>query len=327
MSGIMRILSAVGLLTLVAGCSLALADPPRESPASSGSVDSDYVLGPDDQIKIWALGVEEIPDRPFRIGSDGGVDLPVVGRVEAKGLTVEQFRVELLKRLEHQVWKPQVSVEVVEFGSQPVTVLGAVVKPGTVQLQGRKNLAELLSLAGGTRPDAGYDVRISREKRYGAIPLDSAHWAWDGDYSVADVNLKSLLAGDNPACNIAIKPHDVITVPTAETAYVIGAVVKPGTIVLAERQTISVLQALAMANGLGKNAKPQNAKILRTAPGSSQRTELPIDLKRIMEGRGEDVSLKANDVLLVPENVAQKAVFRTLEAMIQMATGVVIFRP
>jgi hypothetical protein len=82
-----------------------------------------------------------------------------------------------------------------------------------------------------------------------------------------------------------------------------------------------------MAEGLGKNAKPQSARILRTAPGSSQRTELPIDLKRVMEGRAEDVSLKANDVLLVPDNVPQKAAFRALEAMIQMATGVVIFRP
>ena len=217
-------------------------------------------------------------------------------------------------------------MEVVEFGSQPVTVLGAVAKPGLQQLQGRKTLAEILSLAGGLRQDAGYAVKITRSKQYGAIPLDSAHWESGGEFSVAEVPVKTLLKADGPAASILVEPHDIISVPTAETVYVIGTVTKPGSIVLNERETISVLQALSMAEGLSQTAKPQDAKILRTLPGSAERKEIPVDLRRVLAGRAADVSLQANDILFVPDNTSKKVAVRTLEAMVQTATGVVIWR-
>ncbi len=328
----MRILGGVcgAMLAIIPAACPAAAPQPGAStagPASDRGAGADYLLGPGDQVKIWALGVEEIPDRAFRIGADGRVDLPVIGRVDAQGLTVEQFRRELIKRLESQVWKPQVSVEVVEFGSQPVTVLGAVMQPGLHQLQGRKTLAEILSLAGGLRPDAGYNIRITRSKQFGAIPLDSAHWDPSGEFSVAEVSVKGLLTANDPAQNIMIQPHDVVTVPTAGTVYVIGTVTKPGAIVLNERETISVLQALSMAQGLAQTAKPQDAKILRTLPGNSERTEIPVDLKRVLEGRAEDVSLRANDILFVPDSTSKKVAVRALEAMVQTATGLAIWHP
>jgi len=66
----------------------------QQAPAPAGSptpqAPSPYVLGPDDQIKIWALGVEEISDKPMRIDPGGFIDLPVIGRIHAGGLTVEQ---------------------------------------------------------------------------------------------------------------------------------------------------------------------------------------------------------------------------------------------
>jgi polysaccharide export outer membrane protein len=277
-------------------------------------------------VKIWALGVEEIADRPFRIDSDGGVDLPVIGRVQARGLTVESFRNLLAKRLESQVWKPQVSVEIVEFGSQPVTVLGAVAKPGLLQLQGRKSLAEILSMAGGLSQNAGHAVNITRRKKFGAIPLDSARWDKSGEYSVAEAPVRGLLNANSPAENILIKPYDVITVPSAETVYVIGTVTKPGAIVLNDRRSLSVLQALALAEGLARTAKPEKSKILRTMPGAPERVEIAVDLKRILAGKAADVSLEANDVLFVPDSTSKRVAVRTLEAMLQTATGVVIWR-
>ena len=300
--------------------------PAQDGSGAAGEDDSGYVLGPDDQLKVWALGLDEIPDRPLRVDARGTVDIPLIGRVQAGGQTLGAFRQELLKRLESQVWNPQVSVEIVEFGSQPVTVLGAVMQPGQHQLRGRKTLAEVLSLAGGLRPDSGYSVKITRSKQYGAIPLDSAKWDASGNFSVAEVPVKGMLEAQNPADNILVRPHDVITVPTAETVYVIGDVGKPGAIVLKERESISVMQALAMAEGLARTAKPSDAKILRTPPGSSQRIELPVNLKAVLAGRAEDVSLRANDILFVPDNTSKRAGVRALEAAIQMATGVVIWR-
>jgi protein involved in polysaccharide export with SLBB domain len=128
--------------------------PPLEPPAQLQD-SPHYTLGPDDQVKIWALGIEEIADKPVRIGPSGDLDLPLIGKVHALGLTVEQLKTELVQRFSKEVLKPQVSIEIVDFGSQPVSVMGAVNHPGVHQLRGGKTLMEVVSMADGLRSDAG----------------------------------------------------------------------------------------------------------------------------------------------------------------------------
>ena len=289
--------------------------------------DTQYLMGPEDQVKIWALGVEEISDKPVRIDPSGDIDLPLIGHVHAAGLTVEQLKNALEQRLSKEVKRPQVSVDIVEFGSQPVSVLGAVNHPGVLQLSGRKTVAEVLSLAGGLRPDAGPSIKIARQVKWGTIPLANAKPDSSGSFSVADLQVRSLLSAASPADNILIRPHDVVTVPTAEMVYVVGAVKKPGPFALNERDSVSVLQALSMAEGLGPMPKAQDSKILRTVPGSAERREIPVDLKKIMAGKTEDLALRANDILFVPDSTSKKVAARAIEAMVQAATGVVIWGP
>ncbi len=286
---------------------------------------SQYVMGPDDQVKIWALGVEEITDKPFRIDPSGDIDLPLIGRIHAAGLTVEELKTALKQRLKVEVREPQVSVDIVEFGSQPVSVMGAVNHPGVLQLNGRKTLMELLSLAGGLRPDAGPYINISRATKWGEIPLPNARIDASGNFSVAELRVKEVLSASNPAENILILPHDVVTVPTAEMVYVVGAVKKPGAFALNERESVSVLQALSMAEGLGPTPKSQDARILRMVPGSKDRKEIPVDLKRVLTGKNEDMALRANDILFIPDSTAKKAAGKALEALVGTASGVVIW--
>jgi polysaccharide export outer membrane protein len=289
--------------------------------------DVTYVMGPDDQLKIWALGVEEISDKPVRIDPSGNIDLPIAGRVHAAGLSVEQLKSELEHRLAREVRKPEVTIEIVEYGSQPVTVLGAVNHPGVLQLSGRKTVAEILSMAGGLSPASGPYIKISREANWGKIPLQSAQPDSSGSFTVATLKVQSLLAGTSPTDNILIRPHDTITVPTAEMVYVVGAVKKPGSFALNERESVSVLQALSMAEGLGSTPKAQDSKILRTVPGSGEREEIPVDLKKILAGKGEDQALRANDILFVPDSTTKKVAYRAAEAAVQAATGVIIWGP
>jgi polysaccharide biosynthesis/export protein len=336
------------VLSLVLGSSLLIGQqtPAGSAPARPGEVSpvsisqptpadgtpvrpddaSQYELGPDDQIKIWALGVEEISDKPVRIGPGGDIDLPLVGRIHAGGLTVEQFKSALLERLAKEVRKPEVSVDIVEFGSQPVSVMGAVNHPGIHQLAGRKSVAEVLALAGGLRPDAGPYITITRQIKYGPIPLPTTHTDPSGRFSTAQLQVKDLLSAARPAENILIRPHDVITVPEAESIYVVGAVRKPGAFPLNQHESVSVLQALSMAEGLGSTPAPQDSKILRIAQGSGERKEIPVDLKKVMAGKSEDLALRANDILFVPDSTSKKAAARALEAVIQTVTGVVIWR-
>ena len=306
--------------------SLNVAGAQEQSASRMSESMGEYVLGPEDVIKIWALGMEEISEKSVRVDPAGYIDLPVLGRLQVAGLTVEKLRERLLESLAIEVREPKVSVEIIEFGSQPVSVMGAVGLPGVHQLRGRKTLAEVLALAGGLREDAGPTIGITRTMEWGPIPLPSVEIDHSGRFSVAQIKLKKFLDAANPADNISIRPHDVITIPHAEMVYVIGAVRKPGGFLLNERESVSALQALSMAEGLGTTPAAQDSKILRIVPGTDQRQEIGIDLKRVLSGNAKDVSLQPNDILFVPTSASKQAARRALEAAVQTLSGVLIWR-
>src|SRR5580700_9125077 len=203
-----------------------------------------YMLGAGDQIVVRVPDVEEIDNKTVPIDLKGNLNLPVVGRIQASGLTTEQLEAAIADRLKKYLVKPDVSVYLFEMRSQPVSILGQVQTPGVHQLQGQKNLFEVLSLAGGLRPEAGNVIEITRRLEWGPIPLPGAANDSTGQFSVGSVEVRSVMNASNPAENILIKPNDVISVPRADTIYVIGAVKKPGAYVLGEHRTLSALQVL-----------------------------------------------------------------------------------
>ena len=276
-----------------------------------------YSLGPGDQIMVRVPAVDEIDNKPIPIDQRGTINLPVVGRIQASGLTTEQVELAISERLKKYLVLPDVSVYLTEMRSQPVSVLGQVQTPGIHQLQGRKTLFEILSLAGGLRPEAGNVVNITRRIEWGPIPLPGAQNDSTGQFSVGSVQVKSVMNASNPAENIVIKPNDVISVPKADTIYVIGAVKKPGAYVLGEHRTLSALQVLALAEGADRAASTKDAKIMRVRPDSNERTEIPVDLKTVLSGKTPDVLLIADDILFVPTSKAKAAGFRALEALAQ----------
>ena len=183
------------------------------------------------------------------------------------GLSVEQLEAALTARLKEYLQDPVVTVSVSEFRSQPVSVLGAVNNPGVHQIRGRKTLFEVISEAGGLKNEAGNAIKITRRKEFGPIPLAGAAADPSGEFTVAEISVKSVMEARNPQENIQVQPNDVISVPRAELVYVIGAVKRAGGFVLSEREQISVLQALSMAEGLDRVASAPNARILRAAGG------------------------------------------------------------
>jgi polysaccharide export outer membrane protein len=287
---------------------------------------STYVLGPEDEVKINALDVAEIGDSPIRIDLQGSMNVPLIGRIQAGGQTVEQLEAELMSRLRKYVREPHVTVTVSEFRSQPVSVLGSVNKPGVHQLRGRKTLFEVLSLAEGLRNDAGSRIKITRQMSWGKVPLPTAVVDQSQTFSVAEVSVKSVMEGSNPQENILIMPNDVISVPRAEVVYVVGTVKKAGGFVLGEKKGISTLQAVALAEGLDRGAAPQSARIFRTVGESAERQEIRVDLSKVLAGKGTDVPLYADDILFVPGSTVKKAGYRALETAIQLTTGILIWR-
>jgi len=287
--------------------------PPTSTPDT-------YTLGAGDQIVVRVPDLEEIDNKTIPIDQEGNIDLPKVGRVKASGLNTEQLAAAIGEKLRKYLVDPDVSVYLNEMKSQPVSVLGDVTTPGVHQLQGQKTLFEVLSLAGGLRPDAGYLINITRRIEWGIIPLPNVKTDATGQYTVASVDVKSVMNASNPAENIIIKPNDVVSVPKAETIYVIGAVKKPGAYVLGQYRTLSTLQILALAEGTEKTADTKDAKIMRLLPNSDQRSEIPVDLKTILDGKVPDVALKGDDILFVPVSKAKVVGYRTIEAIAQAGT-------
>jgi polysaccharide export outer membrane protein len=310
-------------MALFAGVSACLVwgQAPAQLPAPT------YVLGPDDQVTIHVVESDELNGKAYRVDEKGNLDLPMIGSLRVAGLTVHQAETQVADKLRVYIREPQVTVFLSEMRSQPVSVIGAVNTPGVHQLQGHKTLIEMLSMAGGLRQDAGYRIKITRHIEWGMIPLKEATIDPTGQFSVAEVALKGLMEASSPEDNVAILPNDVITVPVAEMIYVIGDVKKSGGFVLGERSHVTVLQALAMAEGLDQAARANEARILRVTPGSDTRAELVVDLKKILAGRATDVAMLSNDILFVPTNGFKRLGTRTLESMFTIGTGLAIYRP
>ena len=305
----------------------ASADVPAVQSHQAASSDREYLLGPQDSLLIRVADETEIPAGPYEIDLDGNLLVPDVGTIHAAGITVRQLQAEITQRLKSLLQRPIVTISVAEYHSQRVSVLGAVASPGVHQIQGRKTLYEVISEAGGLRQDAGDTINISREKKWGPIPLPDAKMDPSGEYCVAKLNVQAVMNARNPAENISIKPDDVITVPKAELVYVIGAVNRAGGFPLTERQSMTVLQALALAEGLGRTASAKHARILHAAVGSAPRTQTDLDLRQIMQGKAPDEALQPEDILFVPNSTAKSASYRTLEALISTGSGVAIYHP
>jgi polysaccharide export outer membrane protein len=299
-------------------------DPPQTAREREPERVAGYLLGPDDSFVVLARSAEEVSDTTYRVDSEGYVTIPLIGRVRVTGLTRAQLEDEVTRRLGEYIRNPLVSITVTEFQSQPVTVLGAVHKPGVLFLRGPTTLLEVLSLAGGLKDDAGYTLTVTRQQAQGEIPLPNCSMDSAGLLSVAQVDLDALMSSADANSNIEVRPRDTIHIPRGDLVYVLGQVRKPGGFVL-RKKNISVLEALAMAEGFDVFAETKNARILR-AGTAGKRFEEVVNLKALLQGAHADPGLRPNDILYVPDNKTARVTTRALETALNITTGVLIWR-
>jgi polysaccharide biosynthesis/export protein len=300
----------------------------------------DYVIGPGDLLNIEVFDVPEL-SREVRVSESGFVAIPLIPvKVQAGGLTPFQFQDKLAELLQANglVTHPQVSVTVKEQHSEPITVIGAVKTPLTIQAVHQMSLLQVLSQAGGIADDAGSKVLITRrppargeESTAGPADVDTTKPASPNTSASAQdtitIDLNDLLDSGDPKYNIPLVGGDVVSVPRAGVVYAVGAIQHPGGFVLqTDRQQLTVLKVVSLAGGLLPTAKPANAMILRQPVGSSQREEVPVDVKKILTLKSEDIPLRQNDILYVPDSTGKHALRRSAEVAIAIATGAAIIR-
>jgi polysaccharide export outer membrane protein len=267
--------------------------PPGAEPladAAAGEPRSDYRIGRQDLLEITVFDVKEL-NQTVRVADDGSVTMPLLGRLVVDGMTKSDLEKTIAGLLEERfVREPQVTVFIREYESKKVAVSGAVKKPGTYEMLGRKTLLEMLSLAGGLDKDLGREIIIFRK----------------GDGAEArriPVSLKRLVYEADPSLNLIVEPGDIIYVPTVEKVriFVSGAVRNPDVYEVPSDEPVTVLKAVTLAGGTTERAASKRVQILRTEEGGA-RSRLFVDLRRVQHGKDEDPILRKGDIVFVPES-------------------------
>ena len=245
--------------------------------ASGPGSEQAYRLGAGDSLRIKVVGEEDLTG-VFPVDEQGAVVLPMVGGVPADGLTAMEFGAALETLLENDfLVDPQVAVQVEQFASRPVQVLGAVRKPGTYYLEGPTRLLEILAEVGGVLNDkSSSEVRVSRA----------------GGANSVEVDLDALMTSGSG--DVLLQAGDVVHVLEGKVVYVNGEVGKPGSV--AWRGGITVTRALALAGGAKATANLRKAYLLRDGK------PVRINLRRIFRGQDEDMVLRPGDQVLIGES-------------------------
>lgn len=298
----------------------------------------DTPIGSGDLLHVDVFDVPEL-SRDLRVSDIGDVSFPLIpGKIHAAGLTPFQLESKLEQLLVENglVSHPQVSVFVKEQNSQGISVVGAVMKPMVYQVIRPTTLLEVLAEAGGITDDAGSVVIITRPPRLADVSANPDPPPSSGD-SVNDppkdpdiitVQIRDLLNSGDAKFNVQVYGGDVISIPKAGVVYVMGAGVSQpgGYVMLGHGDQITVLRAIALAHGLTGFAKSDDAVIMRPNPVTGKREEIPVRIKDIEKHKAEDLAMKSNDILYVPDSFGKKALARGGEAAVGIGTSVVIYR-
>jgi polysaccharide export outer membrane protein len=248
---------------------------------------------------ITARDVEGITDRPYPIDADGTITLPLVGKIRAEGLTVEEFETDLRSRLAIYVKAPVVSVKRAAQPTTTIVAAGAFKSPGVYPLTDRRAVLDVVNAVGGLESNASHTITVTRRPGQNANSLPSATRDPGSGVVVAKINLSRLM--ENPALgdNILIEPGDVLSAEPA-VVFLSGEVQKPGQFELTDRDSISLSELIALGGGVNPGSAPQKAQILRPILNGARRAPIAVDAREVLSGRAEDFRVLPDDIVVIP---------------------------
>ena len=261
----------------------------RAQPADPGSDPTSYRLGAKDLVEVQVVE-EPTLDLQRRVTDSGRLLLPLVGALDVGGLTAVEAADLLRRELEESfLQRATVTVRVIEFRSRPISVIGAVRRPGTLELSGRWYLLDALTDAGGLADNHGPTIQILRR-------------ADNGLHDQLTISVEDLLVKADPSVNIPIFSNDVVSVQAAEpiTIYMMGEVGRTGAMTFEPHQRPTLLTAIAQAGGLTKKASSK--VIVKRVRADGGRDEIIVPYKRLLAGQREDLPLRDGDLILVKES-------------------------
>jgi polysaccharide export outer membrane protein len=269
-------------------------------------------VGPNDLIAVSVYDAPEL-SRTIRIGTDGLIRLPMLKQlIKAEGLFPAELETAIAKALrEEQILvDPFVTVTIAEYHSRPISVSGAVKMPLVFQAEGPVSLLEAIARAQGLSDNAGSEILVSRSQP-----------GPDGVSSTLTrrVAVRSLINDADPAVNLKLSGGEEIRVPEVAKIYVVGNVKKPGAYPVQNGSDTTVLEMLALSEGLEQFSN-KNAFIYRREANGTK-NEIPVQLDKILQRKSPDVPLVANDILYIPDNRGKRIGVKAIEAIVAAATG------
>lgn len=269
--------TVICLFTLLAALSLFFT-PALVYPAN-------YVIGAGDVLFISVLGDRDL-DTVATVNPGGKISFPLVGDVQASGLTAEELAGKIARPLSQKVRNPTVSVALREIHSYRVYVLGGVARPGVLTSKSEITVLQALALAGGVAP--GADLSLAYVAR--------------GDERL-DVDFRKLVMEGDLSHNLVLKPEDVIVISSnpRNAVFIMGEVRSPGSFPLDRDGDVTILKALAQAGGFGQFARPSRTIIIRQ--DATGRQVIRVNVDNIMKDprKAEDIRLQPGDVVVVPK--------------------------
>jgi polysaccharide export outer membrane protein len=323
---------------------------------TQGKTVADYPIGPGDVVHVSVPPIDELRDRTVRVEADGSMSLPMLGTMQAGGLTEKQLRAEIDERLKKYMYNPEVEVFVKEYRSRQVAVIGMVNTPGLITLDGpNETVLDMMTRAGGLTATAADEIilmpaeqnkqqeigRIAEVSANGADPSTALHNGLPpSDASAAReaafrrgelsallrqnahplvIGLKSTaLTGGGTYLNMPVRPGDVIVVPGGGDVMVIGWVQNPGHFTVGSGLT--VLGAIGAAGGPMFAANRSDVHLIRTRRDGSKLV-LKIDLDKIKDGQEADFPVRGNDVIDVPYSSVKVGPYVFYQMLSKMAIG------
>jgi polysaccharide export outer membrane protein len=266
----------------------------------------ELLIGSGDLLQISVEGAPEYT-REIRVSLDGQISLPMISSVTVGGLSVSQAQQLIAARLREGKYfrDPQVNVFEKEYATQGISVLGEVTKPGIYPLLGTHTLFDAISAAGGVTPKAGKKVMIMRrgatEAQVVEMPIGVKDWSQS---------------------NVQVRPGDTVMISKAGIVYVTGDVKLPGGFVM-ENSTMTVLQAVALAQGTNPTASLGKAKLIRKTPSGQKET--PVPLNKIYSAQTPDINLEAEDILFIPSSRTKSGFRKGMDTVLATVSGMAVY--
>jgi polysaccharide export outer membrane protein len=243
------------------------------------------LIGPGDQLHVLVLDTPELEQHP-RVTDSGEIPLVGVGTLKVAGLTPAAAAQKIQDFLisSHFMNHPSVTVTVDQYATQSISVLGQVKLPGVFPITTPRSVLDAIALAGGLSDTADRHVTIQRRDR--SIKPVTYDLSNDADKAMSD--------------QVLVYPGDIVLVPHAGIAYVLGDVNRPSGIVMQNNHSqLTALEAVTLAGGTHPSAVPAHAKLIRRQPDGSYK-EIAMNFSQIQKGKSPDVQLQPDDVIFIP---------------------------